>query len=232
MKKRILLASIFLIAVFIACNKDSDSMIPETSSDINVFIAVPGLVADIVVDTTTIATALEMGESTGYHSFLAKRYNLSIYETGNRTSPIVSGQISLRNKHSYSVFLSLDHTNALRVLAVEDNLALPAMGYSKIRIIDLSDTYNSQADNVLLDFHINTPDTIRYRNIGYLAATEFTQIPFNTYTRDILYADSSLSLLGNNAPTVTFEDRKIYSWIVYGNAQVKDSFKLVEFKHN
>jgi hypothetical protein len=232
MKQRIFLACIFLIAVLIACNKDSDSSIPETSSNINVFMAVPGLVADVVLDTTTIATGMEMGESTGYHSFLAKRYDLAIFESGNRTSPIVSGQISLRNNHHYSVYLSLDHNRALRVLAVEDDLSLPPQGYSKVRLIDLSDTYNSNAENVLLDFQVNTKDTIRFRNIGYLAVTAFSQIPFNTYTRNIYSANTSTSFLGNISPNVTFEDRKIYSWIVYGNAQVADSFKLVEFKHN
>ncbi|WP_177230583.1 DUF4397 domain-containing protein [Chitinophaga sp. CF118] len=230
MKQRFLFTCILLVAVIIACNKDSDSSIPETSSNINVFLAVPGVQYDVVVDTTTIGSSLEAGQSTGYHSFIAKRYNLFIYPAGDHTTAIAGGQISLRNNHYYSVFLSLDHTNALRLLAVEDKLDLPAANTGKVRVIDLSDTYNSDAQTVNLDFYAN--DTLRFQRISYLAVTNFIQLQAGTYTRDIFYADSSLSLLGNNLPSFTIADRKIYSWIVYGNAQVADSFKLVEFVHN
>ncbi|GAA3941865.1 DUF4397 domain-containing protein [Chitinophaga oryziterrae] len=229
MKQRILLIVILLISGFIACNKSSDSSIPVTSSSVNVFFAVPGKQYDVTIDTATIGTNLGPGESTGYHSFLAKRYNLYIFETGNRLDTIAGGQISLRNNHYYSIFLSLDHNNNLRLLAAEDNLTPPAANMGNLRIVNLSDTYDAVPNQVTLDFFLG--DTLRYQRISYQAVTGFIPVQAGAHIRDIRYADSSLSLRGNIDSNFVIEDHKIYSWIVYGNALVADSFKLVTFMH-
>jgi hypothetical protein len=229
MKQRILLIVILLITGFIACNKNSDSSIPVTSSSINVFLAVPGRQFDVMIDTATIGTNLGAGQSTGYHNFLAKRYTLYIYATGNHQTPVAGGQISLRNGHFSSVFLSLDHNNSLRLQAIEDNLTPPAANMGNLRIVNLSDTYDTLPSQVTLDFFLG--DTLRFQRISYTAITGFIPVQAGTHIRDIRYADSSLSLRGTIDSNFVVEDRKIYSWIVYGNALVADSFKLVSFTH-
>lgn len=229
MKQRILLIVILLITGFIACNKNSDSSIPVTSSSINVFLAVPGKQYDVMIDTATIGTNLGAGQSTGYRSFLAKRYNLYIYATGNHLTPVAGGQISLRNGHFSSVFLSRDHTNNLRLQAIDDNLTPPAANMGNLRIVNLSDTYNAVPNQVTLDFFLG--DTLRYQRISYQAVTGFIPVQAGKHIRDIRYADSSLSLRGNIDSNFVIENHKIYSWIVYGNALVADSFKLVTFMH-
>ena len=230
MKQRILLIVILLITGFIACNKNSDSSIPVTSSSVSVFFAVPGSQFDVAIDTASIGTNLGAGQSTGYHSFLAKRYNLYIFAAGsNHLDTIAGGQISLRNGHFYSVFLSRDHNNNLRLQATEDNLAPPAANTGNLRIVDLSDTYNTIPGQVTLDFFLG--DTIRFRRISYTAITGFIPVQAGAHIRDIRYADSSLSLRGKIDSNLVIEDHKIYSWIVYGNALVADSFKLATFIH-
>jgi hypothetical protein len=229
MKQRILLIVILFITGFIACNKNSDSSIPVTSSSINVFFAVPGRQFDVAIDTATIGTNLGAGESTGYHSFLAKRYNLYIFAAGNHQNAIAGGQISLRNNHYYSIFLSQDHNNNLRLLAAEDNLTPPAANKGNLRIVNLSDTYDAVPNQVTLDFFLG--DTLRYQRISYQAVTSFIPVQAGSHIRDIRYADSSLSLRGNIDSNFVIEDHKIYSWIVYGNALVADSFKLATFVH-
>lgn len=230
MKQWFLFSWLLVAAGMIACNKDSDSSIPDTSAAINVFLAVPDAKFDVLLDTVSIGSDLGMGESTGYHKFRAQRYTLYIYPAGNRTTPVAGGQVSLRNNHYSSVFLSRDNNKVLRAMIVEDDLKPPTTANTgKLRIVNLSDTYASTFQTLRLDFYVDS--SLRYQRINYLNATDFQEIPIGAHTRDVRWADSSLSLLQNNLPDFTVEDRKIYSWIAIGNALVKDSFKLVEFVH-
>jgi hypothetical protein len=139
----------------------------------------------------------------------------------------------MRNDYHYSVFLSKDHNGVLRLVAVQDLLTAPAALSSKIRIVNLSDTYNSDAQAVSLDFTVSDlVDTTRFENLNYLSITAFTPIVAGAHYWNINYADSSLSVLGKNESSFTVLDGKLTSYIVYGNALKSDSFKLVEFKHN
>jgi hypothetical protein len=95
--------------------------------------------------------------------------------------------------------------------------------------VNLSDTYDTVPNQVTLDFYLG--DTLRYQRISYTAVTSFIPVQAGTHIRDIRYADSSLSLRGNIDSNFVIENQKIYSWIVYGNALVADSFKLVSFTH-
>jgi hypothetical protein len=231
-RQRTFFALILLVAGIIACNKNSDSSIPVTSSNINVFLAVPGVQFDVVIDTTSIGNNIGYGESTGYHAFEAKRYDLNIYPTGNRTTPVAGGQVSLRNGHYYSVFLSVNHNNALQLQLAEDGLTGATAQFGRVRFVNLSDTYVSSSTSttaLTLDFYIN--GTRLARRQSYRAVSQFFEIPAGTNTRDVRYADSSLSFLYANSPNFTVENQKSYSIIAYGNAQVADSFKLVEFVH-
>jgi hypothetical protein len=235
MKQSIFFVCILWIAGLVACNgKDDDSAIPDTGSNINVFIAVPGGHFDVALDTAFIGTDLGEGESTTYKSFRAQRYTLLIYAAGNHTMPLIGGQISMRNAYHYSAFLSVDHTNTLRLTAVEDNLTpLPDKFAGKIRVVNLSDTYTSGAQSVNLDFTgFDLRDTTRFQNLNYLAVTPFAQIQAGSFNREIRLAGTTQSLLGKIQPTFTVVDGKFTSWVVYGNALVSDSFKLVEFTHN
>lgn len=234
MKQRTFWACLILLVTgFVACNSKDDTAIPDTSSNINVFTGVAGAQYDIAIDTTFIGTNVGEGESTGYKSFRAQRYTLNIYLAGNHTTPVASGQISMRNDYYYSVFLSRDHNSTLRLLAVRDVLTTPTALHGMVRIVDLSDSYNSDLQSVNLDFSLaDLSDTTRFQSLTYLTVTAFTSFEAGTFDRHINYADSSLSLLGNNGSTFTVLDGKLTSWIVYGNALVRDSFKLVEFTHN
>jgi len=234
MKQKTFWACLILLATgFVACNSKDDTAIPDTSSNINVFIGVAGAQFDIAIDTAFIGTDVGEGESTGYKSFRAQRYTLNIYAAGNHTSPVAFGQISMRNNYHYSVFLSQARNKTLRLLAVEDVLNPPNPFTGRVRIVNLSDSYNSDQQSVNLDFSLaDLKDTTRFRNLNYLAVTPFTEIQAGDYDRHINLANSSVDLLGTIVPTFTVPDGKLTSWIVYGNAYARDSFKLVEFQHN
>jgi hypothetical protein len=220
---------VLFITGFIACNNDSDSSIPETSSNINVFQTVPDKEFDAVIDTTTIGSDLAYGDNTGYHAFLAKRYTLLLYPAGSRTTPTIGGQISLRNGHYYSVFLSANNQKQLQLLAVEDRLGSATPGYGRMRFINLSDTYVNAATRLTMDVYL---DTVRYfRRQSYLAATDFVEVPAGTHLLKINYADSSKVLFGAGSYNMEIADQKQYTIIGYGNALNTGTFNVTEFVH-
>lgn len=229
MKQRLFLVVLLIAAGVIACNKNSDSSIPETSSNINVFLAVPDKQYDVLIDTTSIGADLGYGQSTGYHAFQAKRYTLLIYPAGNHDTLIAGGEISLRNGHYYSVFLSQNNEEGLQLQAVEDRLGPSRSQFGKVRFVNLSDTYVNASTRLTMDMYV---DTVRYfRRQGYLAATDFVELPVGTRRIDIRWADSSLSLIGNNSNTYEIQDQKQYTIIGYGNALETGTFKLTTFEH-
>ncbi|MBP1652149.1 MAG: hypothetical protein H6Q26_2306 [Bacteroidetes bacterium] len=226
MKKFIVL--LVIIAGIYACNKDSDSSIPDTTSYLNVFVANPDASYDIVLDTTSMGTGLSLGEYTGYKSFTAKRYTLCIFATGDREDTLIQGQISLRNNHYYTIYFEKNHNNILQFLATEDKMGATSsktVGY--LRVVNLSDSYDTTGTTAtVMDFGID--GTEFFSNIGYLGYSVFKEITPGAHSRDIRDADST-SL---NTADFNIEAGKSYSWIVYGNALVADSFKVVTFQHN
>jgi len=216
-----------IIAGIIACNKDSDSSIPDTTSNINVFTAVPDEQYDIVVDTTTIGQNIGYGESTGYHAFQAKRHNLWVFETGNRADTLGRLQVSLRNNHYYSLFLARNNNGITQALIVEDVFRPSTSGFGRIRYINLSDTYVNAATRLTLDVYM---DTVRYfRRESFLATTDFVELAQGTYPVVIKYADSSKVLNGTDILKV--DDQKQYTIITYGNALKIDSFRVSQYAH-
>ncbi|TWW01191.1 DUF4397 domain-containing protein [Chitinophaga pinensis] len=233
---RYYLLLILVTAGFFACNKDSDESIPVTSSNINVFQAVPGKLFDVLIDTMTMTTELAYGQSSGYHAFEAKRYDLLIRLAGQPDSPYIAGQISLRNGHYYSVFLSLNNNNVPQALLVEDALGGTRVGFGKMRYINLSDSYINRASRLTIDIKTFTTsdagqDTARYfRRLSYLAATDFVDVPTGPHSLVVTYPDSTLSLNGNGQ-AIQVDDQKLYTFIGYGNALKADSFKIATFIH-
>jgi hypothetical protein len=237
MQQRLFWILLLLVTLW-ACKKNSDSSIPETSSNICVFSLVQNVtgtppVYDIKIDSTFIGT-IGTGENTGYHSFQAKRYNLNIYHNGE-AAVLASYQVSLRNGFHYSVFLSLDHNGTIEIRVTEDLITKPKAGYANLRVVDQSDSYYngtslSFGSPLLMDFYVDSVKVLQ--RLNYQAISGFFSIPKGTHTRDVRWADSTLSLRYTNDSTFTFEDGKSYSWIVYGNALSADSFKIVNFTHN
>ncbi len=233
MKQRLYLILLVIITGVIACSKDSDSSIPDTSSNINVFFVIPNKQYDVLIDTTTIGSDLGYGQNTGYHAFQAKRYTLVIYPAGNRTTPVGGGEVSLRNGHYYSVFLSQNVNRIPQLLLVEDKLSPSQPNFGKVRFINLSDTWVNTTSRLTMDVYL---DSLRYfRRQGYQAVTEFTEVPVGTRFLDLIRADSALkpawSVIGNNSHNYVIDAQKQYTIIGYGDALKTDSFKLTTFEH-
>jgi hypothetical protein len=154
---------------------------------------------------------------------------MNIYRAGNHSTVIGGGEISLRNGHYYSVFLSQNNSGVLQLRLIEDVLGASRPNYGKLRFVNLSDTYVNAATRLTQDFYV---DSVRYfRRLSYQAASDFIEVPVGTRNVDIRYADSSLSLMGTNSHTYEIRDQKQYTIIAYGDALKANSFKLTTFAH-
>ncbi|WP_440134350.1 DUF4397 domain-containing protein [Chitinophaga sancti] len=228
MKKLIVL--LVVIAGIWACNKDSDSSIPDTASYINLYVANPDASYDAVLDTASLGTGLSLGEYTGYKSFIAKRYNLCIFASGNRSDTLIQGQISLRNNHHYTIFFEKNHNGVLQLLATEDQIGGSSKTAGYLRVVNLSDTYLTSGAAMVLNYNVDSTKT--YTNIGYLGVSVFKEITPGAHKLDIRSVADSVSRLYNNAADFTIEAGKSYSFISYGNALKADSFTVTTFQHN
>ncbi|MBW8684206.1 DUF4397 domain-containing protein [Chitinophaga rhizophila] len=238
MKHWIYFVLIIATVGIVACNKDSDDSIPVTSSNINLFQAIPGRSFDVYVDTVSIGKGVEYGGSTGYKSFEAKRYVMMITPAGKPDSPYIGGQISLRNGYHYSIFLSENNERLPQVLLVEDNLRTTTAGYGRMRYVNLSDAFINNFTRLTVDIKVHTTlldgriDTARYfRRLSYQAATDFADVAAGPHSLFVTYPDSTLALNGTSGYSCNIEDQKHYTIIGYGNAMKPDSFKLTTFVH-
>lgn len=216
-----------------ACNKDSDSSIPDTTSYVNVFVFNPDASYDAVLDTATLGSGLKLGENTGYKGFLAKRYKLCIFAAGDRTDTLIQGQISLRNNHHYSVFFMKNRNNVLQVLATEDPFGPASKTDGYVRVINLSDSYNRNSSPLLMNYFVDGVKEKEFTNIGYGAVSVFKKFAYGPHRRDVRNASTDSTLFYNPADTTfTVDVGKSYSWISYGPVANKDSFHVVTFQHN
>lgn len=229
---------LILLTGFWACKKDSDSSIPHTNSNVNVFSLIDNVQFkyDIKLDTTLVGT-IGPGENTGYHGFQARRYNMNIYHAG-MSDLLGSVQVSLRNGHNYSVFLSVDHTGGIIVRTVDDIYTLPQKGYSLLRLVDQNDSYYNPTSlgfgSPLIFDYVLDDSVVVFPRLNYQAITQFIAVPAGVHPWDVRWTDSTLTLLPNRDTTFNFEDGKVYSWIIYGTAPDVPSYntKSLIFTHN
>jgi len=230
---------IFLLAAAIACGKNSDSDLPDTSASVRVYQFVDSNTAhfDFKLDTVTLGTNLGYGENTTYRPFRAQKYNFYVYPAGS-TVPILAGELNLRNGKHLSALLCRNHLNVLQLVVLDDGLAPPSVAANaRIRVVNLCDTYytiegrnNLQA--LSLDFRIRwgTNDTLRiFDGIAYGAATSSPEIRANPYQVDFNFRDSS-KVLGTFP--LKADSGKVYTLVTTGDAMDKTRFKMWTLQSN
>lgn len=221
-----------LIVLTAACNKNSDSAIPDTKSGINVFQAVRDNSAfDVLLDTIQLGKSMVFGTNTGYQFFRARKYNLAVYVAGDRTRLLAGGEINLRNNRQYSIFIGVDTSGRrLVVNAAEDTLSAPQPGKARLRFVNLSDTYKPNKQALGLDFYTNGRRI--ERGIGFQTITNFRDIDADsTYNLDVRWVDSSLSLLKGRKEQITIRDQQIFTVIIAGNALDTSKLRLIRYQN-
>ncbi|WP_298737422.1 DUF4397 domain-containing protein [uncultured Chitinophaga sp.] len=237
MKNRIRAACVlFLLFAAVACSK-SDGDIPDTRAELLVFNMIPGSAKfDIMLDTATLGGDLAYGDNSGaYRAFRAQKYDLLVYEAGNHTTPVMGGELNLRNGKRLSAFLTVDSRNVPRVLLTEDNIKPPAgLTNAQMRIVDLCDPYRrvgtgNNQQQLPLDIYLDYKDSTSipvYKAVTYFRVTDFAEITAMQHSVDFNWLDSTtLQSVPFNA-----ESGKAYTLIATGNP-LDASFRMFQYVH-
>jgi hypothetical protein len=238
MKNWILAAFVgLLLSAAAACSK-SDGDIPDTRADLLVFNMIPGSAKfDVLVDTVTLGNNLAYGDNSGnYRRFRAQKYELMVYEAGNHTTPIMGGELNLRNGKRLSAFLTVDSKNNPGILLTEDDntpSAVPTL--AKMRIVDLSDPYRqvgtgTNTQQLPLDIYLDYKDRSSvpvYRAVTYFGVTDPAEITAGDHTVYFNWTDSTLTL--QRVP-FTAEAGKVYTLIATGDPKTTN-FKMFQYIH-
>ncbi|MBV7531796.1 DUF4397 domain-containing protein [Chitinophaga sp. sic0106] len=236
--KKFLILAIAVMAILAACKKDSDSAIPQTSSNFMFFNGVPGSSFGVLIDTVSISTGVAFGQSTTYRSFKAQAYNLYIYNTANPTQLISFGQVNLRNGKHISAYLGIDTTGAipagLRMVLAEDDLSGVPGQQARYRVVDMSDTYKTNRNNkssLAMDFNVDTSRYVwGFRAMQFTSYSDFKTIHADsTYKLNVNWVDSSKRL---GTFPMDLKNGKVYTFVATGNALDSLNFKVFMVQHN
>lgn len=210
-----LLTLVFASVFFVACDKD-DEAVDGPSAGVSVTHAAPGAPpVDILVDNNRVTTSSKLGygSTTGtagspYIRLQSGSRNVKV--TADGTNFVFDGNVTLQPNMNYSLF-AYDTVNAgkIKVLALQDDLSVPAAGSSKVRFLHLAP--NAPAVDVLL---INGTDTIALEDQSYIAGSPnaaelsaFAAIPAASYRVVVLAGGATVLTL----PTLPLASGKIYS---------------------
>jgi hypothetical protein len=206
------LFALALSAVLVSCDKDDD---PETG---NVLVThaspnAPGV--DLLVDNVKVNTvALTFPNNTGYRNVNAGVRNVKVNVAGSATT-VINADLTIEKDKNYSVFAT-NLVASLGVIAVEDNLAAPAIGKAHVRFFHLSPGAPAVTVGVLSGATFTPVFSNRAFETQATATANsgFTPVDAGTYTFDVRVAGSATSVL--NLPGIVLQSGKIYTIFARG----------------
>jgi hypothetical protein len=193
------------ITLLSSCKKDDPYDFKDTiAANVNFINASPdGPAANLFIDNIqrTMA-AVSYGNASGYNKTFLGDQDVQIRSTGTETVLASSpGQFNANEQYTY--FLVGPNSN-LGILAIVDDLAVPAAGKAKIRYINASP---------------NAPSaTLSFGNVVLVNAQNFRGVAAPVEVNAGTYALTALSGNSRSAvSTVTLESGKIYTIYAKGN---------------
>ncbi|WP_291909746.1 DUF4397 domain-containing protein [Chitinophaga sp. CB10] len=236
--KKFLVMALAAMALMAACKKDSDSAIPQTSSNFMFFNGVPNTTFGVLIDSVRISSGVPFGQATAYRSFKAQAYNLYLYNTAAPNVLINFGQVNLRNGKYISTYLGIDTTNAipggLRLTLAEDDLSAVPAQQARYRVVDMSDTYKTLRNNktaLAMDFRVDSSRYIYgFRAMQFTAFSTFKTIRGDSsYKLNVNWVDSTKQL---GTFPMNLQSGKVYTFVATGNALDSLNFKVFAIQHN
>ena len=229
--KHLIIPVIIVLALLGACKKSSDSAVPVTQSSFMFFNAVPGdEMFNVMLDTINFASNVPYATSTGYKSYRAQKYNLTVAAASQPSRIIFRQEIFLRNNRSYTAFLGADSTNRQLVLfTTEDDMTSLGADKAKFRVIDFSQGSKANTTPLGIDVYSDTVPRF-FRGLTFPSITAFAPIfGDSNYVMNFRWVDSSKVL--KSFPLAT-ETGKVYSLVTTGYPLDSARFHILLVKHN
>ncbi|MFD2787729.1 DUF4397 domain-containing protein [Hymenobacter rubripertinctus] len=216
-----LLMALPAVLAFSACSKDDEPVAPAPDqAKVLVVHAAAGANLKIqALANTTDLGQLEYGTNTNYSTINAGNNTFKI-NVVNGGQTVATQDVLLAKDKSYSVFAYTTGTAAVALNAFEDDLAAPAAGTAKIRIVHMGQ--NAPSPVKLSQQTINGATDLAGVSAAFGSASAFAAIPTGTYNLLVTTGPASTTVVtvgdGNGNPTAnkTYEAGKIYTVLVRG----------------
>lgn len=162
-----------------ACD-DDDPISPSTTALVRVVHASPDAPnVDVLVDGAAVLTNVPFKAASDYLSVPTGNRNLRIRAAGTSTV-VIDQNASVIAGGTYTI-LATGRVASIAPLVLQDNLANPAAGNIKLRLVHASPT----AGNV--DIYVTAPDASiattapTLANVAFRAASSYLEVPAGTY---------------------------------------------------
>lgn len=229
--KYLIIPIIIVLAVLGACKKNSDSAVPDTHGHFMFVNATyDALQFDVRLDTINFASNVPYKTSTGYKSYLAKKYNLIITPSGRPDNVLVNQELFLRNNRYYTAFMGIDSVKqGVVMILTEDDLSAPKGDSARFRVINFSQAFKPNRAPLGIDVFAGNPPRI-FRGLTFPSQTSFvTLVGDSNYTMNFNYVDSSLVL--KSIPLAT-QKGKTYTLVMAGYPLDATKFDILTIQHN
>lgn len=184
-------------------------MMRPKSNYIRVLHAVPNAPnVDVYANDQIIAENLAYGEYTEYMEVPEGDYEITLYETGKKETPIVRNQLMVTGNPMLTI-AAVSVEDGVGLLAIRDCRNIQGRQMAMIRFGHLS------PDAPAVD--ITLPDgTVLFQNVSYMQVSPYMQVPPGVYTLQVRVAGTPTVV--KNIPDVSINQGDIYTGYAIGLA--------------
>jgi ABC-type glycerol-3-phosphate transport system substrate-binding protein len=180
MKPRLLALLLAAGALTAACSDDNASTSPEGEARVRVVHASPDAPAvDVLVDNTSVLTAVPYRAASTYLALAAGERNLKVNAAGTSTA-VIDANVSLADATDYTVIAS-GLVAAIEPIVLEDDNSVPAAGRARVRAI------HGAASAPAVDIYVTAPGadlataTPALTNVKFGDVADYIEAPAGDY---------------------------------------------------
>src|SRR5687767_14089496 len=178
---------------------------------------------DVYVNGDPVLTDVPYTTVSGYLSLPAGTQQVSVYATGDTTSPVIDTPVELAAGGAYTVAaVGLVADESLTAQVYEDDLRSPASGNAKVRLVHAS------PDAGPVDV-VPRGGGALVEGLAFPDATPYVEVPEGTYTLDVNPAGTTDTVL--TVPDVALADGGVYSAFAVGTVYA-DSLQVLLAQDN
>jgi hypothetical protein len=204
--------SIAFLVLLVSCADDDEGIIsePVQVAYVSLYHASPDAPDfDITVDGRVINRyPFEYSSSTGYMNFFTGERQFR-FNAVNASNALIDTTFNLEENKAYSLF-AINRLSDVEALLVVDSAGTPADGNAMVRFVHLS------PDAPEVNISVNGTTDPLFANQSFKKATEFREVPANTYSFSVTTASGGDVIL--SAEGVDLLPRRFYTIIVRGFA--------------
>ncbi|MXV16090.1 DUF4397 domain-containing protein [Hufsiella ginkgonis] len=198
-------AAAFFLSVAAGCKSDIDDATPQEAAAFNVYNASPGpLAVNFYLDNLLVnGPALAFTQQSDY--ILAytgqRKFDITV---GGTNQVLATQTLSFTNNHYYTAFIA-GSNSAPVVVVTDDDLAAPASGKAKIRLVQMI------PDATSVDLNVSGGATL-FADQAFKSASAFAAIDPGTYNFTVQASDAASAALNN----ITIQAGKSYTVVARG----------------